>query len=214
MNKNLIYIIIAVVIIGGGAFYFLNKDKASTELMPSTQLADDSDMKGSSSLRDLVMRNRPMQCTVNESDSQGTFYVADKNMRGDYSMVNDGKTIVGHMIVKGDTSYTWTEGEKTGFKFTASSDTETESEVDNSAQKQEQVDLDEEVNYDCRAWNKDNSYFELPAGVEFTDFSAMMNINASGSGSGSVDLKAMQCAACDSAPAESRAQCKAALACN
>jgi uncharacterized protein YxeA len=212
MNKNIIYIVIAIVIIGGGAFYFLNQDKAANNALPGTQLADDSEMKGSASLRDLVMRNRPMQCTVNEADSQGTFYVADNNMRGDFTNTIDGKTMSGHMIVKGDTSYTWTEGEKTGFKFTASGEANVETE--NSAEQKTQVDLDEPINYDCRAWNKDNSYFEVPSDIEFTDFSAMMNPAASGSSSGGVDLKAMQCAACDSAPAESRAQCKAALACN
>ncbi len=213
MNKKILWIVVAVVAIAI-VFFFLRRDSYFSDSMPETKLADDSEMAGAASLRDLVMRNRPMKCSVNEEANQGTFYIADKNMRGDFTSVSDGKSVSGHMIVKDNVSYTWMNGEKTGFKVAA--DESLEVEASESAQQKEQIDLDSKTNYECDSWSKDTSYFDLPSGVEFTDLSAMMNasVGAGAQTSGAVDLKAMQCAACESVPAESKAQCKSSLGCN
>jgi len=213
MNKKILWIIVAVLVVAA-LFLFIRRDRFFSESMPETKLADDSEMAAPASLRDLVMRNRPMKCSVNEEANQGTFYIADKNMRGDFTSVSDGKSVSGHMIVKDNVSYTWMDGEKTGFKLAANEDLEVE--ASEGAQQKEQIDLDSKTNYDCDTWSKDNSYFDLPSGVEFTDLSAMMktSVGAGAEASETVDLKAMQCAACDSVPAESKAQCKSSLGCN
>jgi hypothetical protein len=64
-----------------------------------------------------------------------------------------------------------------------------------------------------------------PTNVNFTDYSEMMGkmqmppaggsagSSAGASGSAKVDVKAMQCAACNNLTGEQQAQCKAALSC-
>ncbi len=168
------------------------------------------------SLKDLLENTGSQQCTfthdLDGTTSSGTVYIANKQMRGDFVSVVNGQNTNSHMIVKDDTIYVWTETMKQGFKFTV--DKATEASV-NANQKN--VDINQKLDYDCGSWTPDASKFALPTDIEFKDFSTMipsgMNINTSAQGSGSVDMKKMQCATCDQVPTESRAQCKQALGC-
>ncbi len=212
MNKKAL-IAVAVIIVIAAAYLFITQDKDKDEFagkMPETRLADDSQMVGNESLRALALKGKPLQCEVNQGSMNGKFFVDGKNMRSDFSTSLSGKTSTGHMIVADDTSYTWMDGEKTGFKMKLSA--QEQASAESGAQKKEQVDLDAKYDYKCATWSKDSSYFEVPSGVSFTDISAMMNAGAKASGA--TDLKAIQCAACDKVPAESQAQCKTSLGCN
>ncbi len=211
MNKKAL-IAVAIIIVIAAAYLFINQNKSKNDLaegVPETRLADDSEMSGNESLRALALRGKPLQCEIKQdANTSGKFYIAGENMRSDFTTTIEGKTSTGHMIMVDNVSYTWMDNEKTGFKMAISESDKNEAE--SGAQKQEKIDIDSKVDYNCSSWSKNNSYFEVPSDVTFTDLSAMMNTNASGG----ADLKAIQCAACESAPAESRAECKAALACN
>jgi hypothetical protein len=212
MNKKAL-IAVAVIIVIAAAYLFISQNKSkddSAAKVPETRLADDSEMIGNESLRALALKGKPLQCEVNQGSMNGKFYVDGKNMRSDFSTTASGKATTGHMIVTNDTSYTWMDGEKTGFKMTLSAEQQASAET--GAQKQEKVDLDAKYDYKCTSWSKNSSYFEVPSDVTFNDLSAMMNAGANASGS--ANLKVIQCAACDKVPAESKAECKAALGCN
>jgi len=176
----------------------------------NTRLADDSKMAGNESLRELVARGKSLQCEVVQGGVTSTFFLADKKMRSDFSTPVANKETRGHMIIKDDTSYTWMEGEKSGFKVTATE--EQKKQAQEQAEKNGNVDLDAKVNYSCKNWSKDSSYFELPGDVDFKDLASMIPsapTTPATPKTGTVD----KCAVCTSVPASAQAQCKASLGC-
>ena len=121
-----------------------------------------------------------------------------------------------HMIVDSETSYTWIEGNSTGFKM----ELNTAPQGDQPAQG---VNVDEQLDYRCRTWSTDSALFNLPDNVEFKDFSAILppavnlgsdaKVPTAGSNDSVTGANAQQCAACDSVPEPTRSQCRAALGC-
>jgi hypothetical protein len=158
----------------------------------------------------------------------GTFYLANKKMRGDYSVSNGSQVMMGHMVLDNDTTYSWFDGQPMGFKMMNS----TEVNTNTSTAAEQSFDPNKMMGYKCEGWSADGSKFVLPANVQFNDFgtgsvapslpingstgagsvggSAGADVNAGGSVSGS----ATQCAACDQVPESYRAQCRSSLGCN
>lgn len=213
MNKKIL-LGIAIVIVLAAAYLYVSQQK--------NKVSDNSDstpavskIMGSESMRDLMAKGKPLQCEITQDNVKSKFYFADKNIRTNFVTTVDNKDNIGHMILVDNTTYTWMDGETKGFKMTTSPELNNEGQT--NAQNNEQVNLDAKVDYVCSSWSKDKSYFELPAGIEFTDLSSFTQPKANASGETETktpDLKAIQCAACDSVPEASRAQCKTSLACN
>jgi len=195
---------IGIIIILAAAYLFMNQNKVA----PSNYSAPDvSKIVGSESLSALMAKGKPLQCDIVQDSVKSKFYIANKKIRTNFTTTTNGTQNIGHMIMKDNTSYTWMDGEAKGFKV--SIDAAAQQQAQTQPQANQKVDLNSKVDYTCASWTNDDTYFNLPPNVEFTDLSATMKIQTSGG----ADLKAIQCAACDSAPAASRAQCKAALGC-
>lgn len=218
MNKKAIWIVLGVIVIALVAYFVMNRQTASPE-----SLLNNATESGPQSLKDLLTAGQSVKCEYNDqaNNSQGTAYVTTKKMRGDFSSVVEGKTIVSHMIFDNETTYVWQEGETSGLMMKNTADDQTTSPDYSSPEAPQSVNLEEKIDYQCSPWIVNNAMFSLPEGIDFKDLSALIptttpsaGAGTSGSASGSADLKALQCAACDSSPAESRAQCKAALECN
>jgi hypothetical protein len=193
MNKKLIWIILAIIVIALIAYFTMNRqpDNAST---------GNNSVKSQSvkqSLKDLLTAGQSVKCEFNntEAKSAGTVYIADKKVRGDFSTMIDNKAMTSHMITDNDTSYIWTEGQTSGFKMTLSK--EDKAELNDQAKQNQGIDPDEKMDYQCSPWSASNDSFKLPSDVEFKDFSALIpavNTNAEGEASGKVDLKALHSA--------------------
>ncbi len=165
------------------------------------------------SMKGLLAMGIPQQCTYNDSQGNGgTVFVGNNKMRGDFvSKDEEDKEVKSHMITVDQTSYIWMDEEKQGFKMAWDiNKVDGEDEVLPTPQPG-QIDANQEVDYKCQPWILNNSVYEVPKDVTFSDFSKML---APTGQAGGIDVKTAQCAACDSAPEESRAQCKAALGCN
>jgi len=130
----------------------------------------DVELNGFGSMNDLLSRDISLECQIttidNDVASEGTYFVADQKMRGDF--ITDSPDFAGaavsSLIVTTDTMYVWTEldGESFGAKFPL--DTETD------IQTQEPVKLDERVKYACQNWEQvDQSVFIPPSDVLFQD---------------------------------------------
>ncbi len=193
----IIIAIIAVLAIGGGATYVVNKNKvaknAEVEGNVETQAnfkADENanenanlgvnanvNAKAKGSLRSLLGLGQNTMCTFSSTDgdttSSGTVYIAaDGDMSGQFEIKSGTKTtFTSSMIVKDDISYVWSGGQ--GAKMNVS-----ELKGDTSAQvgggAGEYVDLDAQADYDCSAWVRDESKFAVPSTVNFIDLDAML----------------------------------------
>ena len=196
----------------------MSGDKGAYNGTPTT----DNTSSAQQSLNELLASGRSQKCTFTDTTDggsyTGTVYVGAGKMRTDFDSTVNGQTTKGHMLVEGQTSYTWMDGMMQGFKMSLDAD----AQADASAEQQT-LDPEKKADYRCDSWGVDSSIFNLPSGVTFSDLSSMMpqvptgggvQGEATGSAGGSTDLKAMQCAACDSLTGDAQAQCKAALICN
>lgn len=213
MNSKLIGIgVIAVLLIGGGIFWVKNGDEAKApgvadeaKTVSDEGVAEKEETAAatSGSIKDLLALGRAQQCTFSDTVTGGTdgvVYVANNKVRGDFTATVGGTATGSHMIVDGTAAYLWMDGQTTGFKTVLD-----QAQPSVAAGQTQQFDANTSVDYSCKAWSVDNAVFTLPSGVTFSDPSALLPA-APGQGA--------NCAACDSAPADSRAQCRAALGCN
>lgn len=214
MKQKLIIGIVVIIIVVGAIWAMTNKKSASTDLTANTNTENTNIIKNTKaqSLKALMAADTPQECTfqnsTDSSTSEGGVYLAKGMMRGDFTSTSGGQTFKSHMITKDGSVYTWVDNMDTGFK--TSIDADAQAKTDDS-QKQA-VDINQELNYDCKSWSADNSTFELPANITFTDLGAMMKPKLDTSAN-TAD-KAAQCNACDQVPAgPSREQCKTALGC-
>jgi len=206
-KKILIAVTLAILLLGGGVgAYFLMSKGASSPTSVGQQTATSDEASTQKSLRDLIALGESQECSFSiGEESSGTFYVASGKMKGDFTSTSAGETTISHMLVEGQTSYIWIEGQDMGYKFSVDASTQEQGQTN-----QANMDLDQKADYSCKPWRADSSAFALPGNVEFKDMAEL----TSPSGTQNQDAKAVQCAACDSAPEDAQAQCRAALGCN
>lgn len=199
-NKKLIYTVagVIVVVVIAAILFYGNKNEASAPVTGG----------GPMSMQDLLARGDNQMCTFTSNqdgvESAGTVYVANGNMRGDFTArLESGEELRSHMIVQGQTAYIWTDQMEQGMQMDFSAMSEQSSEA--TAPGNTGFDPSQQVDYDCDRWSPDQNRFDLPDGVVFIDLSATMQ-DAMGTGA---------CAQCNIiTDGGARAQCLAALECN
>lgn len=204
LSLVVVIIVALVIVIGGGVYLSKHNAKVATDTNTSLQTGADVSTSGKNgTIRDLLALGGNATCTFNQtSDSgkmSGTVYISGNMMRGDFIMTSQSNTSMdSHMIRNGDVMYAWTgnQGAKMNFAGMATTSTQTD----------QQVNLDQKVDYDCGAWSPDSSKFTVPTTVNFMDISANMNAGANAGASA-------QCGACASLDGSAKTQCLAALHC-
>jgi len=212
MNKILLAIgaLILVIILGGAAFIMSkNSSKApvSTQVMQKEKPA--SNQKSLKSLKDLIASGQAQKCTFKDKSAsvnvEGTTYVANGKMRGDSNSAVGGKNMMMHMIVSDRTSYTWMEGQTTGYKMVFDP-----AKMAAPTGSQQSVDVNKVIDYNCSNWTVDSSVFTPPANVKFSELGGMMAPSGVTTGTSVQD----KCSVCDTLPADAKAQCRTSLKCN
>ncbi len=212
-NKAVIGIIAAVVVLG--AIFFATRGNNSSDVASDSSSADSASGASmeNTTIKSLIAGEGSRKCTFKTTEagveSSGTVYAGGGKMRGDFTSTIEGKETMSHMIYDGTTSYIWMDGQATGFKMAL------DAEQTASAEQNQSVDVNKNYEFDCDSWSVDNSKFEVPGNVEFSDFSAMAgaaaSANAAAGTAGSTDTKALQQAACNNLPEAAKAQCLAAI---
>ncbi len=204
MNNNKMWWGIGVVVVVALIAFFAMRSGGTSE--PGYG-SDQGGTAAQGSLKSLLASGTPQKCTfadkTAEADVSGTVYIANGMMRGDFTTVAGGQTMGGHMVVANNVMNTWIDGMTTGFKIAFDA-------AATSDQASRGLDANKNMDYKCSYWTADSSVFVLPAGITFTD---MGSVTAGANASAGVSGMASQCAACDSAPADYREQCRAALGC-
>ncbi len=217
MNKKVVIaiVVILLLLLGGGVFVMSKRNKSKTTSAPTTisvsptSAVQETSQENQKSLRDLLTAGVPQKCTFSDVSSevnmQGTSYIANGKVRGDFSTTADGKTTNGHTIFDGKVSYVWMDGTSTGFKMEINP---TEGSTSNSS-TQQGLDLNKTLDYNCDVWVPDQTLFTPPTNVTFTSFSVPTS-TVEGSTTGNKSL----CSSCDSLTGEQKTQCLTALKCN
>lgn len=208
MNKKVIWIVVAVVVVLAiaGAVVLIRKDAGQIKSDGTSKGKQVPVVQKQASFKELLALSSPQKCTFGDpattDNSFGTVYISNNKMRGDFQAAADGRTIKSHMISDGQYSYVWMDNTPTGFRMSLNAP-KTEGQPNYSG-----VDENKQINYNCQAWLEDAGLLTVPTTVTFQDFSA---IPAAAKPIGS-DPAA--CAACDSiTDAQSKLQCRSALQC-
>ena len=170
MNNTILWIVIALLVIGGIAYY-VTMDTASQPTVSeptSTEIVADENQVTPQSLKDLVSAGKSQKCGFADENSDGLFFVVNGKARGDFNSRSGDETVDGHMIIDGSTSYIWMEGQVQGFKMMLNDSAQTTPTNANQS-----VDVNKKMEYHCEDWTPDSSVFTLPSGVTFLDLSAM-----------------------------------------
>ena len=128
MQKKIGLAVVAIVlllIVGAVAFVQFSKSSNPSTTAQNPTMAkeenasDDSMTKGT--IQSLLTAGKSVTCTysagVDESATNGTIFVSDKKMRGDFTAnMPDGKTIDSHMIQNGEYGYFWSSATPAGTK--------------------------------------------------------------------------------------------------
>ena len=194
----LVIVIIAAAAVGGGVYYSKNKASSTETKQDTTPTSDmnhsaEGDVSanaqvnanvnlggtGKGTLRSLFAMTKDTVCTYKGTNAQGsvsgTMYISGNMMRGDFTTTGQGEGAVdSHMIKNGDTVFAWTgnQGAKMDMKML-----ESKSADGATASQQNGLDLNQNVEYDCKDWTKDASKFTPPTSVTFMDIAAMMKTN-------------------------------------
>jgi len=197
----LIIAIIAILAVGGGAYFVAKKNKenqAQQTTTGNTQTEANANVnanlginaninatlnKAKGSFRSLIALGKNEECTFSGTNkgaaSSGTVFITSTGeMRGDFTLTTSAGIKTSSMILTGGQSYVWsgTQGAKMSASFMGSAGAGANAGA--QAQSQQPVDLDSQVDYNCQSWTMDQSKFVLPTGVNFVDIEAMMKASS------------------------------------
>ncbi len=178
-KKAGLWIAVLVILIGVGFVAFNKKgdtdDVAGSIDQEKNEAAQPEPSGKKMAFKDFLVNDRgSYQCTVHESmtdvENTGTVYIADGKVRGEFETVAEGKPVKTSLLVKDGYQYVWSSSMKTGIKINTDATTQSKAQSDGVYS----WDSARIGDYDCKAWTTDPTTFDLPAGMTFTDFSAMM----------------------------------------
>lgn len=164
----------------GSELQTAQEEMSQTQAQLETQTESknpEPELTGFGTMKELFGRGKDLECQITTVDnsvaSEGTFFVADQKIRGDFITTSpdlEGDALSSIIIIE-DTMYVWTEieGESYGVK------SQMQTTEDTDVQTQEPVSLDERVKYACQKWERvDQSIFIPPSDVMFNDMSALL----------------------------------------
>lgn len=175
MNKRIVIglIILGVVVIGGGLFFALTGTKSDSKQSSNPVNSAEGDKKDSQkavgSIKTLIGENANRECTFSFADDNGTvngtaYFANKKQARLNYTHSKDGATTSGSMIITEDSQTFWDNNTKKGFLYKVS--------ASDAPQQSQGLDTGKDINFDCKNWTVDASYFTTPGDVMVTDLSS------------------------------------------
>ncbi len=162
--------IILIIIAGTGYYFYLG----SQEIMPS-EVKETTPVPTTKKIAfsQLVAQNGTYKCTVNQYvqniESKGTVYMNKGMLRGEFATAVANQKIDTTMILRDGYTYTWTSMAPTvGFKSkTTTSSDETSTTTQTSGAYS--WNGDQIGDYSCDDWTLDETMFEIPKGIKFTE---------------------------------------------
>ena len=175
MNKNVIFIVIALLAAGGIGYKLMAKP--SPKLQTIVPQVENSKSRVKSSLRQMMGMGKSASCEVSANEAEGLISgkvnISGSKMMGDFKMSDEmGKMMDSHMINDGEFTYIWSSAAPQGTKI--KNDTVAPAK---SGQTQNGFDEDQEVDMECSDWSPASNSFTAPSDVEFFDMSNMMRGN-------------------------------------
>lgn len=167
------WVLVGILVVGVGYFAFKpHKIKENGEVAGDTT---EQSAGKKMAFSDFVKQGGAYKCEVkqylSDFENTGTVYINGENISGNYNTVAEGRKIDTSFILRDGYSYTWSSmAPNMGFKVKVDT-TNAGADGDASTQGTYSWNAKQIGDYNCEPWTVDESKFELPKGVTFTDFS-------------------------------------------
>lgn len=184
MKKIILPLVLVVLLLVGGGFLIIRNRNQLKEIGSSSvdqvvqeeQPGEENVFTGS--LKSLLGLGRSVKCTWSVEDEgttmEGTVYVSGQKTRTETRTQNQEMDMTMYFLSDNNIAYSWNKGQTQGYKFGLDDfedpqDIE-EAEADTQIQaNQYQEAWNNQYEYQCENWQVDNSIFEVPGNVVFTD---------------------------------------------
>ncbi len=223
MNK-LLLIGLAVLLIGAGAFFFLRPRSVSNQQpgnvgQVAVKQPDTTNGSITGKIEDLFAQNKPLSCSFSQSNdnskSNGTIYVADNKIRGNFTTTIEGQPPIESFIIQDSQYfYSWTLTPPQGTKIKIDKLTEQTDQTETGQPNEASTDFNnleqQNITYDCQPWTIDQSVFSPPEDINFTDLDQQLDKMEEAT----EEIDQTACDLCDQIPtAEEQTQCRQSLGC-
>lgn len=171
MSKTIVSVLVVIVLIAGGYLLVVKKNHVvKNEVKSEVTESEKTDGK-KMAFSEFVKQGGSYKCEVKQAfsdmENSGTVYIAEGNIRGEYTTIAEGRTIDTSFMLKDGYSYTWSSTlANIGFKTkinTQASGAGAESSGTYSWNASQIGD------YNCQPWTADEKTFETPAGMSFKE---------------------------------------------
>lgn len=162
--KNIIPVVVILVLLGVGGYYFMSSGKQPAKIgLPTAPVF--------TSIKDALSKSMSLKCEYPDPTNKGlviTSYIKNGAVRvGNFTMTDKNK---GNAIIKNNQMWVWNEGEKTGMLISLKTD-KTQEQAEKDQQQQTLDEIEKNKQY-CKVDVVADSLFNPPADVKFTDFGA------------------------------------------
>lgn len=161
-------------------------------------------------IKDLMSLGQAVKCTFENPDGQGkgTVFAQGSKAKTEMEIDMDGQKISMNTLVDGDWIYQWGNSMMGNTKMNIKemeklSDQYQEGNQEWNPEPEQSQSYNQELNYNCSPWGVDDSVFNLPAGVEFTDTTKQITKMVDDTQNMKQDL----CKMCESLPDEAKTEC-------
>ncbi len=177
--KWVLFLIVGIGVVGVG-FFLMSQRKTQPLTDVKKQLprsASEGEVVKAQRIRDLLESERSLRCEFSYEDDQmrqkGVVYAASGKVKGEFEVYpKDADMFASYMMTDGEWLYTWGDygGEMRGFKMKLEQQEKIKDEgQDLQPGSQSIVDVDKQMQFDCKEWREDPQVFEIPQDVEFID---------------------------------------------
>lgn len=168
MNKQFIWVGIVVVVVLAGIFVISKGGNTSTP-----RVAQDGSIAGKYSIEEIMSLGKSYECTFLKEDAtsqvSGKVFTDGKQVYGEFNINTQiiNQNFQSFLVIKDDMTYTWTSLQGVGYKAPVVRSATVNASPSEQAQI---VGTQDQVDYTCNPWtNVDNSKFEIPKNITFTD---------------------------------------------
>lgn len=191
MNKKLMPIVVVVLLLALGGYYFISQRGAGPQSLSQN-------MNEARQFAQAIESGKPTTCQITKDFDVMEYFIKGKMMRANIKTTIDNQTTLSYMINDATNLYLWTDAQKQGTKMAITQEEYPQPEDQNTkvdtfaseADYQNFQDMGYTIN--CQSGNFSDSIFTPPADIEFIDPTAIMQALPSPDANGGYDMSQLE----------------------